>query len=433
MVDLIPNILQKIAKDDSEVCLYFEDKYRNYILTGEIKLQSIKDRTGGIEVLDNMKELEVLSSKVKNLKSKISAIINEETEREEASHYEEINIKSFERNFDQRPFYAWDPRELTFLKDITDRANNQRRIDDLFCVFQAKTGEHLIVWGTPEYQLCIYDCQKEEIINEFKAHEMLILTTRHFYDHLKDKDIIITSSYDRSVKLWDVNENFQNILTIPDTHTTQNVYSVMVVNVKLNNYIVTSCYESSDNTKVWDYETGGFIRKVGNDLTYFISFYYDRRKRKHYIINGNEYDVRSYDFITGELYKKYISGISWHLSACIREDDESTQLIDSVCSGAHIYIFDFHSAVLLKKLDAFSGPEMRGLCLWGFEFLFVAGDDGHLKLLDLVGDKRISQLEGHSGVASCIKKFEHPIYGESLVSFSNEGKIKLWVNKNKII
>jgi WD40 repeat protein len=430
LLDIIPECLTSIAEEGGNVMvLHFKDNYRHVALSAEVKLNLIDGivATGG-----TFSEIQELGVQVKALKSTISALIVKETENEEFGKFDKINIESYKKNYQESSYFASDPSKLVFHKDITTNANNQRRIDNIFCIFNSKLGEDIIVWHTPEFFICAYDLQKEVITHEFLAHDNMMLATRHFYDCLGDRDIIISSSYDRNVKLWDASANYQNILTIASAHDTDNIYSVMIINVNCCNYVVSSCWDSSDSTKVWDFTTGEYIKSLGKDQSYYLGYYYDMKKRKHYVINGNEYDVKSYDFVTGLEYKRYTPGSNWHMSALVRESDDVTEIVCCVGNYGYIYIYNFHTVELIKKCDTYGGYELRGISLWNWDFLAMTGSDGKIKLLDMVDNKRICELEGHSGVAACVKKFEHHLYGESLVSFSNEGKIKLWVNKNKI-
>ena len=84
------------------------------------------------------------------------------------------------------------------------------------------------------------------------------------------------------------------------------IYSVCILSdFKENkNYVVSSSF--NDVIKLWDFK-GNLLRTVGKNKknTYFLEVYYDKKTNEFYIINTNENDIRTYSFLTGELYQKY--------------------------------------------------------------------------------------------------------------------------------
>ena len=65
------------------------------------------------------------------------------------------------------------------------------------------------------------------------------------------------------------------------------------------------------------------------------------------------------------------------------------------------------------------------------DYLFVGCSDNTIKLVELNKKIIINSLKGHDDKVLTIKKFNHPQYGECLLSQGNENdKIKIWTNKN---
>ena len=323
-----------------------------------------------------------------------------------------------------------DPQELVFKKDICSNAHKTNSIDRVFCAFKSFLGEALIVWGSSSNNIEYYDCEKEKIVKTFhQAHSQTVFSCRHYPYVKKRIDYIITSSYDRTVKLWDYNQNSYD-LCISNAHGGYYIYSVSILfNIQEDkNYVITS--SSNEKMKVWDFK-GNYIRNFGQDSesTYFIDVYYSKWKKQYYIINANSVDVKSYEFDTGNLYHKY-KGIpqTWHMSAVINETKQGQLLIESDGTG-RIRIWDFNTANLLKNIASTYSLNLRGICLWNDRYLFAAGNDYQVKLFDLEEGKFIKSFKGHSSTVCTIEKIKHPKYGGCLVSQGLDGKLKLWAPK----
>ena len=328
--------------------------------------------------------------------------------------------------------FTKDAKELIYKEDICSSAHKTNSIDKVFCAFKSFTGESLVVWGTPQYNIEFYDMEKEKIIKTIqRAHNQTIFSCRHYPNVRNRIDYIISSSYDRTVKVWDI-KTYSYIVNISNAHSGYYIYSVSVIcdEKEDSNYIITSA--PNEYMKVWDF-TGKYIRKFGqnDESTYFIDVYYDNKDKKNYILNANSIDVKSYTFKTGDLYHKYKgSPQTWHMSAIVNEAKKQQILIESDGNG-YIRMWEFHTANLMKCISSSPTLNLRGICLWNDDYLFAAGNDYQVKLFDLTQGKFIKSFKGHTSTVCSIDKVVHPKYGECLISQGLDGKLKMWVNPNK--
>ena len=325
-----------------------------------------------------------------------------------------------------------DPKDLVYKEDICSTAHKNNSIDKVFCAFKAFSGESLVSWGTPQFNIEIYDLGKSKIIHTIvKAHNNTIFSCRHYPDSKKRIDYIISSSYDRTVKVWDI-KTYSYIVNIVNAHGGYYIYSVSILcDSKENaNYVITSA--PNEYMKIWDFN-GKNIKSIGqnDESTYFIDTYYDAREKKHYIINANSSDVKSYDFSTGNLYNRYKgSPQTWHMSAVVNETKDQQILIESDGNG-YIRMWDFHTGALIKSIPSCPSLNLRGVCLWNDDYLFSAGNDYQVKLFDLTNGKFVQSFKGHTSTVCSVAKIVHPKYGECLISHGLEGKLKIWVGPQK--
>jgi WD40 repeat protein len=326
--------------------------------------------------------------------------------------------------------YTSDPNKLVYKSDICETAHKSNSIDSVFCTFKSLKGECFVVWGTPTFSIEVYDLKTMSIAKTISgAHTSTIFSCRHYVDKKAKRDLIISSSYDKSVKVWSMKDNWSNILNIQSAHTGYYIYSVCVLSDEYENknYVISAA--PNEFTKVWDFN-GKFLRDFGvnSESTYFINCWLDQKTKKYYILNANSHDIKAYDFKTGLLYKSYKgTPQTWHMSAFINEVNNNYQLIESDGNG-NIRIWDFHLGTLLKTISS-SGINLRGVCLWNDQYLFSAGSDYHVKLYDIKSGTFIKSLNGHTSTVCAVEKIVHPKFGECLISHALDGKLKLWTAK----
>ena len=95
-------------------------------------------------------------------------------------------------------------------------------------------------------------------------------------------------------------------------------------------------------------------------------------------------------------------------------------------------MWDFHSAILLKKIDIksnYGGQILYGLCLWNKKYLFIGNNKKQILLLELKHYKVLKQFQCNNGSIITIKKIVHSKYGECLISLGVKGAIQLWIIK----
>ena len=435
----LPNDLN--IKKKENLIKYVNDKYKNTpstdlvnqakLLNDSYKVTKLA-RTFNNKITTN--EISTLNEeKQKNLEEKIDSILNDfETKfDEELSKLEKKFILSKENPsiytyYDLTTKFINDPNELVFKQDICSNSHKTNSIDRVFCAFKSFNGEPLVVWGSTALNIEFYDCNKEKIVKTiYQAHKQTIFSCRHYADIRLRIDYIITSSNDRSVKVWDATKD-NYALYIPNVHNGYYIYSVSLLCHlhQEKNYVITSC--PNEKMKVWSF-TGMYMYNFGqsNESTYFIDVFYNKNQKKYFIINANSNDVKSYYFESGDLYHKYKgTPQTWHMSAVVNNINDIFALIESDGNGT-IRIWNFDTAELLKSITAHS-INLRGICLWNDKYLFAAGNDSQVKLFNLEEGKFVKSFKGHTSTVCTIEKIMHPKYGGCLISHALDGKLKIW-------
>ena len=436
----IPNILvQSVFSNQNTLDLVTSSmknpKEKDKFIVDIKLLSDIENTIQTSEKLNNLLYVNDTINKTENdLSNEIDSILNS-LEKEFDKKLEDIeksliipkdnNLFLFIKN--KITSFNSNPSNLIYNKDICNTAHKTNSIDSVFSAFKSLKGESLIIWGTPQCSIECYDLGLDKIVKTVhSAHSQTIFSCRHYLDRKGKRDLVITSSYDRCIKVWDIKNNWANIVNIPTAHTGYYIYSVCILcDEKDENYIISSA--PNEYCKIWNFK-GVYLRNFGvnNESTYFVDAYYDYKECKYYILNDNSCDVKSYDFKTGKLYKSYKgTPQTWHMSALVYEINEVQTLLESDGNG-YIRLWDFHTGLLIKSIYSGSVINLRGICIWNEQYLFSTGSDYQVKLFDLKNGKYVKGFSGHTSTVCVVDKIECSKYGECLISHGLDGKLKLW-------
>ena len=317
---------------------------------------------------------------------------------------------------------------LKFKKNLTNEALKNLASPLMFSAFKTLEGGALLIWATKEKTIEIYDLDKEEHIKTVKnAHKNDIQCCRHFVDTKKKEDLLITSCYDKSLKIWNVEKMDTALLTIENAHDNGFIFTPCIFShEKLNeNYIISGADE--EGIKIFDFN-GKFLEKKIKMEEYinFLDTYYDKKSNKFYILCGNSKSVKVFNFEDLSLYKMYKQKeSSSHPQIIVYEDEKNnkTQLIESDMRGL-IHIWDFHTSELLKDIPL--KTVVNGICLWDEQYLITTGKDKLIKIVDIQKNEIIRTLSEYQVETVAVQKINLSKYGECLLSHGKDGIIKLW-------
>jgi hypothetical protein len=330
--------------------------------------------------------------------------------------------------------FSSSPLKLKYKKDITDKLQKNYTIDGLFCAYTTYDGISYVAWGNSHYTLEIYDLMLEKIIKSIVGFHAHIYSTRHFFDKYSKKDYLLTTTLLKSCKIFDC-KDFSNILTLNDCHNSTYMYSGLIIFDTLspeNPFVITSA--PNENLKVWDFEKK-LVKTIESlrDYTYFLNVWYDDRNNENniYIINANGKDVKIYNYRSGKLLKSFnlLTQSIWHMSACVRIFEDIPCLFESDGNG-NFNVWDIDSGTCKKKINVKSCC-LRGICIWDDEYAIVASSDKCAKIINYKNQLVEGQIDGHNNVVCSIEKIFHPLFGESIITGSIDGKIKIYSIENK--
>ena len=397
---IINEVIHKFNTFQRDFSLVLEDNKKlkeqmKYVLE---EISNIKKENNNLK-----KEINSLKSQNENKSAAQSIVDKEESKKEMRKQNKENNNNDKNKqennsnNINNNNLFKTNPNNIHLLTELTDDSYSHWGIDNTFTTFTALDNTSYLVYATEEYSINFYNLNEQKLVKVIQnAHSEDIVTNfRHFVDKTKNRDILLSISADsRNVRLWDI-KNWELLTNITNIYKT--------------GYLYSASFLIDDN----------------------IDTYYDKKLSKYYILTGNIGYVKSYDYSENKLYYKYYDpgNIKGHDSIIIDDNKEMIKLIESGGDG-FIRIWKFHNGLLLSKIGT-GNNELRGLCLWNTNYLFVGCTDNTIKLIELKNGIIIKSLVGYNNEVCTIKKIKHPTFGECILTQGWENdQIKLWVNKN---
>ena len=320
-------------------------------------------------------------------------------------------------------YFKMNPLKLQF-KSIFSNIDAYPLINN-FAVFKSYTKQIILACPTNGFCLNLICIKTRESIQILAGHYNQIYSIRYYKDYLKNK-YLISSSHDKSIKIWDIRK-MNCCLSLNSCFNSELIFSSILVNICNNTYIICSAC-SNEFIKIYDFQ-GKFIRKIGNkkDSNLFIDIWHNNTNNEHYILNGNDHDVKIYSFHKGNLFKAFKKNwsINSHWSGFISEKIQTTLLIESDNQGI-IRVWDIYSGQLIKSFSI--KGEIIGILPWNEEYIIITCyKQKDLKILSLkTGTSSKNSIHGPNKLSGSIVKFYDPSLGESLLVGGLDNHIYLW-------
>ena len=328
--------------------------------------------------------------------------------------------------------FSGNPQELKFKETLTNKCLKSYTIDSIFDAYTAFDGNSYLASSLlSNYNIEIHNLEDNSLVTVLKGLSSQLYIIRHYAQYSTSIDYLLSTSTSKMVKVWNL-KTYTEYLTIKNCHSGSYMYSALLLfdDVNNTNYVATS--SPNDYIKLWSFEKGTFVSNIGtkNDYTYFINSF--KHNSKYYIINANADSIKIYGIDkVNNLFGEY-SGKqrTWHMSAFVEKINDVDTLFESDGNG-YVRLWNLDNNKLIKNIHCPS-CSLRGLCLWNQQYVIAASSDLSFKVIDICNQKCVSSISGqHLNSVCTIKKVRHPRYGESLLSGSIDGSIKLWIN-NKI-
>ena len=216
------------------------------------------------------------------------------------------------------------------------------------------------------------------------------------------------------------------------------ISSIIVFNINnKDNYFITSNSYQSENedssySKIYTLSKGKCITKIKNinsNKTYYILSWHDKIRNIFYEIECCFEKISIINIVKNEIYHEFISENEEFTSGFVYNKNHKDYLFTSSIHG-EIKFWDLENKHLEKKI--YSGDyNLQAMIQWSDKYIIFGGNNKNInksfKILDIDQFKKISNIGGkHANPITCIKKINHSIYGDILITSGNDNLIIIW-------
>ena len=366
--------------------------------------------------------------------NKNEIIINNEYQEKEINLEKINNNKEYEKKINYE--FVKDPKNLKYKSDLIS-SNSDSGYNDIFEIYISykDNQEYIVSPNYKNFNLNIFNLRNNQKILSLQKHENSIRTIRYFINNKNKNEYLISADRDYKVIIWDITNNY-NIKYIIDTKYASDIYSCLLVfpeNMN-DNFIVTSTYCMSKNneeaaTKVYSFNDCKFIKYINNTSDihiYYLLSWYNKNNNQYYIIQFSKNKILINNLISDELYSELINiPEGYHYSGVLYYKDNKDYLCSSSTNG-YLNIWDLYEKKIYKNINT-NGSNLAHVINWNNKYIIAVDiNKKSFKIIEIENNSIYDIKNDNKHKLYCIKKVNHPIYGESLLSVTNDKVIKLW-------
>lgn len=330
-----------------------------------------------------------------------------------------------------------DNPKFEFKEDIVKKNISNSEFNLVYEIFNSiiDNNPYLVLSNNSYFSLDIIDITNNNIINRLKGHEITITKIRYFLNWENKKEYILSSSF-KNIITWDIQNSYNIEYKINIFNNSFYTYnSLLLFNIKNENIIISSC-SGWETTKIYSLNNHHFTKEIKNTISNFtfnIIYWYNKKDNCSYFIEICKDFIYIYNITKDKfyvkLYAKHNGGEKLLLITCFESgflyNDE--YLCVSSADGC-ICIYN----LIKKELERFmniNGSKLYDIIMWDERYIITADfKNGSVKIIDFEQLRIITDINGNraQGV-KYIKKFYHPIYGNSLLTGNTDRTLKLWI------
>ena len=312
-------------------------------------------------------------------------------------------------------------------------------INDIFAVYYDKNNnnELYLIFPSENYSIKITKLIDNHLIKSLEGHQNQISFVKHFYNNIDQKDYLISSDKSCVVIVWDLSNNYNLLFSLKINYSKNSIIYNCTAFFSENkgNYLITSSNENQeeDYTKIYDFNTKKEIGKF--EQTNFVEIFcllLWNKNDKDYLIQSSIGRILIHNLETKDLLKILSTNKkSTQNSMCLinNPDSKKLDLLGATTIHGSIDFWDLGNFTL-KFSVKYKSSYFYDIINWNDNYIIVGEkSDSSIIIIDILQKRVISVLKNNNIFYSIsLKKINHPIYGQSLLSSDINKKIFLWTH-----
>lgn len=226
---------------------------------------------------------------------------------------------------------------------------------------------------------------------------------------------VVTSSWDRMVKIWGENGSLGGTLKIP---IESRIYSVATS----KDGRLVACGIGQKQIYVWDIERGRQIAVMRGHTRKVLAVIFDP-DGKRVISTSSDMTVRIWDIIRQDC-KKIFYGHSDEVN-CVAVS-HSGEIIASGGNDGAIFLWDVKAGRQIERINAKSSQVLCLVFAPDGRSLISGGSDGIVRCWSIESGQEVGRLDGHSGPVRGLSLSPDAKY---LASCGDDGTVRLWKSR----
>ena len=308
-----------------------------------------------------------------------------------------------------------------------------------FDCYTDKNGEVILIMiyfdidrpGDRIHHILLIALKDNKVIKKLEDHKDRVLIIRYFQEPKSKKDYLISADRFQTVIVWDLND-FCKIFEIQMNYYSF-IYSSLLISYSNNIYAVISTL-GEGSTKIFNLKDKSKFIDINNTKNlsvYYLTYWYNKKSNQLIIIQCGKKIILMTEFPNNIVYdilnsdEKY----QYNISGLVFTNEERNLLAVSATYGL-IIIYDLEQKKIMLKI-MIDNVFLYNFIKWNDNYLFVL-DSLNKKIINFNIKDNEFKHEDEIELPELyydrfIKKVNHPIYGESLITVGIDWKIKLFV------
>ena len=335
-----------------------------------------------------------------------------------------------------------DIKNIKLIKTVQNKIDNSFDCNNKFCVIHTFKNDNYIIYPNDNYGINSYNISTEDDLTIIKkAFDSNITCMSSCTNPKKSLTYFAAASYDKSIKVYSVEDRWKKIRTYKDIfddysnfsldfYCSNNQLILLAANKKLKQIKVLYPEESKENEKN--------LMKYMTHKNEVLCLKHNPVNEEEFFV-GTEEGVHMYNIFNligeGDDKNKNIEQERDFIDksedkakhVCITFIEEELNYMIEGDSIGIMRVWSIKDGELKKKIKrGILKNEISTLDSWSGRFIIGGTKDGKLIIYDIFDGRALDEFGQHNGEVYCVKVSEYWKYNKIITSCGYDGVIKIW-------